>query len=103
MQQAIRYQVITKVPDFSGRTLGVKFDMGNAYFDDVTIKRTELGRSAEQIAKQMEQDFGYTVLRLNMDGTPFHGVVEETNQGDSETESLSAESTANAEKRKKKK
>jgi len=73
----IRYHAIapavnseTKEPSFDGRTCGVKFEAGEVYFDDITIKKRSLGRSAEDIAETMEQDFGYVVERMHENGSP---------------------------------
>ena len=59
----IRYKATTPNPDFSGKTLGVKFENGVAVFDDYSLKQTKNPnqREAAEIAKAMRQDFGYTV------------------------------------------
>jgi hypothetical protein len=64
-----RYKAIAPATDqegnpiFSGRTCGVKFEYGVAVFDDYSLKqsRNPTGRSAADIAKIMEDDFGYVV------------------------------------------
>ena len=72
----LRYKVTTSARDaegnltYSGKTYGVRFERGIAFFDDVTIDK-KLGLTAEEIAVKMEKDFGYAVERLNMDGTPY--------------------------------
>ncbi len=78
----VRYKAITPAKNeegtrtYKGRTLGVKFDEGVAFFDDVTVKNKSLGLDAETIARRMEQDFGYTVERMNPDGTPYIDVAD---------------------------
>lgn len=73
---AIRYQAITSAKDeqgnltYNGKTYGVRFEGGKAYFDDVTVDK-KLGLTADEIAQKMEKDFGYEILRLNFDGTPY--------------------------------
>lgn len=72
----MRYKAITSAKDkdgnlsFAGKTCGVKFNKGVAHFDDVTIDN-DLGLTAAQVADSMEKDFGYEVIRMNDDGTPY--------------------------------
>lgn len=74
----IRYKAIAPAKDKDGnpcyneKTCGVQFHNGVAIFDDYVVTQgNALGRNAEEIAVIMEKDFGYTVERLNMDGTPY--------------------------------
>jgi len=72
----MRYKAITSAQDkegnltFAGKTCGVKFNKGVAHFDDVTIDN-DLGLTAAEVADSMEKDFGYQVIRMNDDGTPY--------------------------------
>lgn len=73
---AIRYKAITSAKDadgnltYNGKTYGVRFENGIAFFDDVTVDK-KLGVSAAEIADKMEREFGYEVQKLNPDGTPY--------------------------------
>lgn len=73
----MRYKAIAPAVDkdgklcYSEKTLGVQFNRGLAHFDDVTLAEDGLGRSAEEIAFALENDFGYQVIRMNDDGSPY--------------------------------
>lgn len=72
-QTNLRYKAIAPATDkegnpvFSGRTCGVKFDYGVAVFDDYSLKQTRnaTNRTAADIAKIMQEDFGYNVEVVN--------------------------------------
>jgi hypothetical protein len=53
---------------FNKKTLGVRFEQNQAVFDDITIKRADLGYTAEEIASLMVKDFGYTVVVIDEQG-----------------------------------
>lgn len=81
----IRYKATTAAKDpetgqltYSGKTYGVRFDQGIAWFDDLTVD-TKLGLTAAEIAFRMEKDFGYQVEKFNADGTPYAEPLVELN------------------------
>lgn len=72
----MRYKVTAPARDKDGnlcyneKTCGVQFNKGVAIFDDVMLD-SALGYTAEQTAEIMERDFGYSVQKLNDDGSPY--------------------------------
>jgi hypothetical protein len=88
----IRYKVTAPAKNvegtltYNGRTLGVKFDGGVAFFDDVTIQSRSLGLDAATIALRMEKDFGYFVERMNPDGSAYTPLAGETEEPKDEAE-----------------
>lgn len=73
----IRYKAITAAHDeetgaliYNGKTYGVRFDQGIAWFDDMTVDQ-KIGLTAAEIARRMRVDFGYHIERYNPDGTPY--------------------------------
>jgi hypothetical protein len=57
---AKRYKATTPNPQYKGVAYGVRFEDGQAYFDELTVKPI-LGLSADEIAAKMQNDLGYTV------------------------------------------
>ena len=57
---AKRYKATTPNPAYKGKTFGIRFEDGTAFFDDLTVK-PDLGLTADQIAEKMKTDFGYKV------------------------------------------
>lgn len=55
-----RYIVHTPNENFSGKVAGIQFNKGKAVVDNETLDES-LGLDADQIAKMLEKDFGYTV------------------------------------------
>lgn len=53
--------------EFKGKTCGISFVDGEAYFDDISVPKS-LGKRAEQIAREMILDFGYTVEVIDENG-----------------------------------
>lgn len=73
----IRYKATTAAKDpetgeliYSGKTYGVRFENGIAWFDELTVD-PKIGLPASEIARRMQTDFGYQIDRFNMDGTPY--------------------------------
>jgi hypothetical protein len=60
-----QYIVTTpKNPQYSGRVGGVLFQAGKAFVSEHTINPA-LGRSADEVAKMLKDDFGYDVQPVN--------------------------------------
>lgn len=73
----IRYRATTAAHDpetgeliYSGKTYGVRFEQGIAWFDDLTVD-PRIGLPAAEIARRMRTDFGYHIEKFNADGTPY--------------------------------
>lgn len=58
-----RYKAITPNKEYCGKTCGVRFENGVAYFDDL-ILNPEIGLSADEIARKLQDEFGYTVTTI---------------------------------------
>jgi hypothetical protein len=60
-----QYIVTTpKNPQYSGKVGGVLFQGGKAFVSEHTINPA-LGRSADEVAKMLKEDFGYDVQPVN--------------------------------------
>lgn len=76
-----QYIVTTpKNPQYSGKTYGVRFQSGRAFVSEHTIDPS-LGWSADEIAKKLHDDFGYTVEPVTA-ALPIVQRVLETAEGD---------------------
>ena len=62
---AKRYKATTPSKNYNGRTFGVRFEAGVAYFDELTINK-DLGLTAAYIADRMVKDFEYTVEEVGV-------------------------------------
>lgn len=51
---------------FNEKTCGVRFNKGQAIFDDLTVDEF-IGLTAAEVAQRMVQDFGYTVTKIDGD------------------------------------
>jgi len=64
------YLVTTpKNPEYSGKAMGVQFNMGRAAVSKETIS-PHLGYTVEQIVHAMKQDFGYEVTPIAAEPAP---------------------------------
>jgi len=83
----MRYKAITSAKDqegnltYGGKTYGIRFEKGIAFFDEMTVDKN-IGFTADEIAMKMEKDFGYEVIRLNDDGTPYKPELEKPKKQD---------------------
>lgn len=57
------YLVTTPNPAYNGKVLGIKFANGKAVVAEQTLS-PKLGRTVEQVAISLRDDFGYTVTPL---------------------------------------
>jgi hypothetical protein len=68
-----------KNPQFSGKTCGVVFRNGRAFVSKHTIDPL-LGWSVEEVARKMEQDFGYVVEPVEEEPKSFVAAANKTNR-----------------------
>ncbi|CAK0772585.1 hypothetical protein CCP3SC15_450008 [Gammaproteobacteria bacterium] len=60
---AKRYLVKTPNNDFKGKVAGIEFARGQAVVEELTLDPA-LGRSVEETARMLKDDFGYLVTEI---------------------------------------
>lgn len=58
-----RYIVHTPNKEFNERVIGIQFSRGQATVDEYSIDKT-LGYTVEEVARRMQNDYGYEVEQI---------------------------------------